>query len=124
MRAHKSVRLVDKGFKGGCGQPGSSWRSAIPNDLSQGAAATARDLQTQRPAPFQENTNTAAAPSGSSDDVHISELVSTLRSLAADSPERQAKIERLARAYASGAYAVDPQATAGAIVNDAIRPRR
>ena len=99
MGAHKSVESVDKALKTGCSLSGKSDRSAIP-------------------------TNTGSAPSGSSDDVHLSELVSSLRSLAADSPERQAKIEQLARAYASGAYAVDSQATAGAIIDDAIRPRR
>jgi len=92
-----------------------------PNPSSLGAAGTARALQTERAAPARKNTNTGAAPSGSSDDVHLSELVRSLRSLAADSPERQAKIEQLTRAYASGKYAVDPQATAEAIVNDAVK---
>ena len=36
-------------------------------------------------------------------DFHLAELVRTLRSLAAESPERQAKMEGLMRAYASGA---------------------
>ena len=93
-----------------------------PNPSSLGAAGTARALQTVRPeAPAWANTNTGLAPSGSSDDVHLSELVRSLRSLAADSPERQAKIEQLTRAYASGTYTVDAQATAAAIVNDAIK---
>src|SRR5580658_10443096 len=58
-----------------------------------------------------------AAPS---DDIHLSELVRSLRSLAADSPERQARLEQIARTYASGAYKVDPQATASKIIDDAI----
>jgi flagellar biosynthesis anti-sigma factor FlgM len=61
----------------------------------------------------------AAQGSGANDDVHLSELVRSLRALAADSPERQAKIEQLARAAAGGNYQVDPQATADAIINDA-----
>ena len=93
-----------------------------PNLSSLGAAGTARALQTGRPElPARGNANTGAAPSGPSDDVHLSELVRSLRSLAADSPERQAKIEQLTRAYASGAYSVDAQATAAAIVNDAVK---
>jgi anti-sigma28 factor (negative regulator of flagellin synthesis) len=60
----------------------------------------------------------SAAPN---DDRHLSELVRCLRFLAADSPERQARIEQLARSYASGAYRVDPQATASKIVDDALR---
>jgi flagellar biosynthesis anti-sigma factor FlgM len=58
-----------------------------------------------------------AAPSA--DDVHLSELVRSLRSLAADSPERQARIEQIARSYASGTYQVDPQALASKIIDDA-----
>jgi len=57
-----------------------------------------------------------AAPA---DDVHLSELVRSLRSLAADSPERQAKIEQLARAYANGSYKPDAEATASAMIDDA-----
>lgn len=54
------------------------------------------------------------------DDVHLSELVRSLRSLAADSPERQARLEQIARAYASGAYQVDAHAVAGKIIDDSI----
>src|ERR1700733_11054434 len=57
----------------------------------------------------------AAGGAGSGDDVHLSELVRSLRSMAADSPERQARIEQIARSYASGTYKVDPQATASAM---------
>jgi anti-sigma28 factor (negative regulator of flagellin synthesis) len=55
-----------------------------------------------------------------SDDVHLSELVRSLRSLASDSPERQAKLEELARLYAAGSYTVDAAATAAKIIDDAI----
>ncbi|HEV2201623.1 MAG TPA: flagellar biosynthesis anti-sigma factor FlgM [Bryobacteraceae bacterium] len=93
-----------------------------PNSTSLGAAAAARALQTGRPeVPARGNPNTGAAPSGPSDDVRLSELVRSLRSLAADSPERQAKLEQLTRAYASGTYTVDAQATAAAILNDAVK---
>lgn len=57
----------------------------------------------------------------SSDDIHLSELVQSLRSLVGDSPERQARMEQIARSYASGSYRVDPQATASGIIDDAIR---
>ena len=46
------------------------------------------------------------------DDVHLSELVSRLRSMAADSPERQERLEQIARAFASGTYQMDAEATA------------
>lgn len=55
----------------------------------------------------------------SNDDVHLSELVRSLRSLAADSPERQARLEQLARSYANGTYQVDSQATASKMIDDA-----
>lgn len=54
------------------------------------------------------------------DSIHLLELVRSMRSLAADSPERQARIEQLARDYASGAYEVDTQATASKIIDDAL----
>ncbi|SRR5260370_24184687 len=63
------------------------------------------------------STQTGATPSN--DDVHLSELVKSLRSLAAESPERQAKLESLARSYASGSYPVDTGATASKIIDDA-----
>jgi anti-sigma28 factor (negative regulator of flagellin synthesis) len=62
----------------------------------------------------------AASPLGSSDDIHLSELVRSLRSLVAD-PERQARIEYIARSYASGTYQVDPQVTASRIIDDAFQ---
>lgn len=84
------------------------------------ASETARAKAAERSAVVQA-TNTAStdAASGiSGDDVHLSELVRSLRSLAAESPERQAKIEHLARAYASGSYRVDAEATASAIIQE------
>ena len=76
-------------------------------------------------APQRVNTGTStpggAAGAAPADDVHLSELVRSLRSLAADSPERQTNIESLARAYASGNYQVDSHATAAAIISDATK---
>ncbi len=63
------------------------------------------------------------SPAGSGGDSHLAELVRTLRSLAGDSPERQAKMEGLMRAYAAGSLKVDAEATASAMIDDAMRPR-
>jgi anti-sigma28 factor (negative regulator of flagellin synthesis) len=52
--------------------------------------------------------------------VHLSELVRSLRALASESPERQARLEQLARTYAAGAYPVDAPATASKIIDDAL----
>lgn len=70
------------------------------------------------------NPHSASAGAGTAralDSIHLSELVRSLRAMAADSPERQARIERLARDYASGAYEVDTQATASKIIDDAVK---
>jgi len=63
-----------------------------------------------------------AFPNGATigDDIHLAELVRSLRSLASDSPERQAKLEELARMYAAGTYTVNAAATAAKIIEDAI----
>jgi flagellar biosynthesis anti-sigma factor FlgM len=85
--------------------------------LDASSVQTARTEQAARTTSRGAATpsNGAAAP----DDVHLSELVRSLRSLAADSPERQAKLEQLARASANGTYRPDPDATAAAIIEDA-----
>ncbi len=86
---------------------------------STGAQQTDRTAQTARSSSTQ-STN-AAAPSGSGDDIHLSELVRSLRSLAADSPERQARLEQIARSYASGSSKVDAEGTASKIIDDALQ---
>jgi hypothetical protein len=58
--------------------------------------------------------------SGSNDDVHLSELVRSLRALAADSPERQAHIESIARTHAQGSYAVNAEGTAVEVIREAL----
>jgi flagellar biosynthesis anti-sigma factor FlgM len=82
---------------------------------STGASGTQETARTGQSS-SAGSTQTTATPSN--DDVHLSELVKSLRSLAADSPERQAKLESLARSYANGSYAVDPGATASKIIDD------
>jgi len=72
----------------------------------------------------QPGRNQAArAGSSSADDVHLSELVRSLRSLVPDSPERQERIEQLARAYASGTYDMNAAATASKIIDDSLKYR-
>jgi len=66
---------------------------------------------------------TQSNTSGSGDDVHLSELVRSLRSLVADSPERQQRIEQIARAYAQGVYEMDAEATAGKLIDDGLKYR-
>jgi flagellar biosynthesis anti-sigma factor FlgM len=91
------------------------------NLSSLGSSAASGTQQTGRTGQTAGSSNpSAASGAASGDDIHLSELVRSLRSLAADSPERQARIEQIARSYASGTYHVDPQATASAMVDDAL----
>ncbi len=92
--------------------------SNIPSTgITSGSITTNRPGHVGHIGPNGPGTNSNSA---STDDVHLSELVRSLRSLAADSPERQAKIEQLARSYADGSYKTDPSATASAIIKDAL----
>ncbi len=59
----------------------------------------------------------------SASDRDLAELVRNLCALAADSPERQAKIQTLMRAYATGTLQVDAEATASAMIDDAFGSR-
>jgi flagellar biosynthesis anti-sigma factor FlgM len=90
-------------------------------NLSSPALSEASGTQpTGRTGQAANSSNPSAASGGApGDDIHLSELVRSLRSLAAESPERQARIEYIARSYASGTYQVDPQATASKIIEDA-----
>jgi flagellar biosynthesis anti-sigma factor FlgM len=84
-------------------------------------------VQNAHPAPLDTaeqpgRKQAARAGAGSTrDDVHLSELVRSLRSLVPDSPERQERIEQIARAYANGTYQVDPRATASKIIDDSLQ---
>ena len=69
------------------------------------------------------NQAARAASNSPGDDVHLSELVRSLRSLVPDSPERQERIEQLARAYASGTYDMNAAATASKIIDDSLKYR-
>ena len=90
--------------------------SILTSLTSTGTSGTQETARTGQNSSAGSTHSTAAS---SNDDVHLSELVKNLRSLAADSPERQAKLESLARSYASGSYKVDSGATATKIINDA-----
>jgi len=94
------------------------------NDPNLASLASTAANQTQATQLTVPNSRTASAQApgtqGSNDDVHLSELVRSLRSLAADSPDRQARLEQIARSYANGTYQVDSKATASKIIDDAL----
>jgi anti-sigma28 factor (negative regulator of flagellin synthesis) len=81
-----------------------------PNrSVSSSSAATAR-ARNEEPQAFAADRD-------------LAELVRSLCALAADSPERQAKIQGLMRAYATGTLQVDAEATASALIDDAFSSR-
>ena len=86
-----------------------------PNLASLASAGATKAPESAAPGARPPNAPGHAPAFG--DDVHLSELVRSLRSLAADSPERQARMEEIARAYADGSYQVDTNATASKIVD-------
>ncbi|MEI9814537.1 MAG: flagellar biosynthesis anti-sigma factor FlgM [Acidobacteriota bacterium] len=97
-----------------------------PNALGTGqvhSTGVSRSGQTGRSAPVGGSAGAGqeAAAGAGGDGVQLSDLVQNLRSLDTDSPERQAKVDQLAKAHAEGKYQVDAEATAGKIVDDAIR---
>ena len=91
-----------------------------PNLSSAASTGAARPQGLERTVPGNRLGVVPAPGEGSGDNVHLSELVSSLRALASESPDRKAHLEQLARAYAQGNYKVDVEATAAGIVNDAL----
>lgn len=92
--------------------------SNLSSLASTGPQQTAQTAQTARPA---TNAGAGSTSAASGDDIHLSELVQSLRSLAADSPERQARLEQIARSYANGSYKVDAEGTASKMIDDALQ---
>jgi flagellar biosynthesis anti-sigma factor FlgM len=91
----------------------------IPNSLASAGASQATGTARTGNQRSAESTSTTNGASG--DDIHLSELVRSLRSLAADSPQRQEHLEKIARTYATGNYQVNASATASKIIDDATK---
>jgi len=79
-----------------------------------------RAQEAQRTAQNGRADGSKADPHAADDDVQLSELVRSLRSLAPDSTERQQFIEQLGRAVESGNYQVNAEATADALIRDSV----
>ena len=90
------------------------------NFSSGGSAAASRMQKTLRTGTAGRSGDASTNGVTMGDDVHLPELVRSLRSLACDSPERQARMEELARVYASGNYTVDASAIAAKMIDDAM----
>jgi flagellar biosynthesis anti-sigma factor FlgM len=90
-----------------------------PNLASLASTGATKTQETASAGARPAHAPVTQTPSGN-DDVHLSELVRSLRSLAAESPERQARIEQIARSYADGTYKVDTKETASKVIDDAL----
>jgi flagellar biosynthesis anti-sigma factor FlgM len=96
------------------------------NDPNLGTVAglnstgVSKAAQTGRPA-GASGAATVAAQGDAADGVQLSGLAQQLQALSADSPERDAKVESLARTYAQGNYQIDAEATASGMIDDALR---
>lgn len=92
------------------------------NDTSSNPTAAAGTSQATGPSRVgHASSANTTAKTNAGDDIHLSELVRSLRSLAADSPQRQEHLEKIARSYAQGTYTVNPAATASKIIDDATK---
>jgi len=94
--------------------------SNLPSPASLGSTGASGSQETERAGQSARSTTASGTGTASGDDVHLSELVRSLRSLAAASPERQARLEQIARSYANGTYQVDSAATGSKIIDDAL----
>jgi flagellar biosynthesis anti-sigma factor FlgM len=96
-----------------------------PNLSHLSSAETAQSARSQATGKTSESAGefrqAGIGESGSNDDVHLSELVRSLRALAADSPERHAYVDQIAQAYSNGNHQVDAGATAGKMIDEALR---
>jgi anti-sigma28 factor (negative regulator of flagellin synthesis) len=92
-----------------------------PNVASLASTAASKAQESGAATPIGRSGSPLSPAPASADDVHLSELVRSLRSLAADSPERLARIEQIARDYASGSYQADTKATASKVIDDALK---
>src|SRR5437868_13542898 len=91
-----------------------------PN-LSQLASTEASRAHGAAHATGTARAGVPSAGNAPGDDVHLSELVRSLRSLATESPERHAHLEQIARTYTRGEYKADPEAVASKIIDYAIK---
>ena len=119
LSAQAQRELAQSGIKNSATDPNAkvdAHRTGAPSTDRAGGAEKTQQVGSGTPA-----GNTGVVDGAARDDVHLSELVRSLRSLAADSPQRAARLEQIARAYTDGNYKVDAERTAQGIIDDALR---
>jgi flagellar biosynthesis anti-sigma factor FlgM len=94
-----------------------------PNLLGSGVSSTgvSKSGQTGRSTPASGKTDAGqGTPNTDGDGVQLSGLAQSLQGVDGESPERQAKVDALAKAYADGSYTVDAEKTAAGMIDDAL----
>ncbi|MBM3783198.1 MAG: flagellar biosynthesis anti-sigma factor FlgM [Acidobacteria bacterium] len=90
----------------------------INNGYNANAAQAAE--RAQEAAAAQSKSGKVGAKQQGSDEVSLSSLASAVQSALSDSPDRLARVERLAAEFAAGNYQPDAQATANGLISDAL----
>ena len=93
------------------------------NDTSLNSTAASQSTKAQevQNSTSQAARKAAAGQSAQTDQVEISSFsTKVMQAASADSPERTAKVEKLAAEYKAGRYQPDSAATSRGIVNDAM----
>lgn len=90
------------------------------NDQNLTGISSSQLGRTQETDPLGRQGRGGKFGSAGADEIRLSELAGSLQSLAADSPERAARLEKLAAAVEAGRYEVDSTTLARRIVDDAL----
>ena len=107
------MKINDPGMLGGpAGLPGGD------NNISNAQKAN-RSASLQKLSNAGAYGQAADVSSGGSDEVTLSPLAQALRSARTDSPERQARIDSIAKQVASGSYRVDSATLSRSLVQHA-----
>ncbi|MBI2690277.1 MAG: flagellar biosynthesis anti-sigma factor FlgM [Acidobacteria bacterium] len=88
-------------------------RAASAQDSSKAQETTATPARAAR-------GGAGAGKTAGNDEVNLSSLASALQGALADSPDRAARLDRLAGEYAAGTYNPDPESIAGGIISDSL----
>ncbi len=89
---------------------------------SAGSTGPGKAQQSGRLAPGSRSVTDPLA-ADSPDQVSLSALSGRLRALSVDSPERLARLDRLAEKVRGGRYEVDAHEVSRRLVDDALKPR-
>jgi flagellar biosynthesis anti-sigma factor FlgM len=91
------------------------------NDPTAGALSATKLSQSLGVASGARNMRSGSARGDGDDHVQLSNLASVVQSLSSESPDRAARVQRLAMQVQSGQYQVDSMALSSSIVGAALQ---